>query len=92
MCCGSAMTIQFGPGAASHIAVSDAVHENGSLVFSKFYVRIACFTTRLASQFVSGHAGYLNELNMPSSFVVFSFPFSTSSQIVHNDFPRPDVL
>ena len=29
MCCGSAMTLQFGPGAASHIAVSDAVHENG---------------------------------------------------------------
>ena len=61
MSCVSAMAVQLGPGAASHIALSDADHENGRLAFSKFYVRIACFTKRLASQFVSGHEGYLNE-------------------------------
>ena len=29
MSCVSAMAVQLGPGAASHIAVSDADHENG---------------------------------------------------------------
>ena len=54
--------------------------------------RFANSSLRSCTQFVSGHAGYLNELYMSALSLSFSSPLSTSSQTVHDDFPWPDVM